>query len=719
MKYEINNHFIIFGIESPKAKNGWRYSKLDIPITLSSENLILLADTSIELSIGKAAASQSQIVNTILSPILKFISSKRTDLPQIMNDSDWTLFLVNIFTFYLTDRYWSEGSVSTRIRGWPYVANFFSVLKDRKVIPLHVSIPKSYDKKQKVGFEGKKQYVVGENASIKPKITEFESILKKENSVNKLVLDLSYAKDNDKFLGDIELDLRLRIDGIENICSSHWKSMKGVHEKGQQLIAKIGTDRVRAALGKSKYYLRNDAYINIYRTSSSNRGGPAWWLSFLNNVLINTENLDSISHANMKKHPYFPGNNRINEIGNELAMQGNQPDFHYSINTFHRYLGLLHLCDCAVACVLLIIEHPELNPESLQESKLLSVNGNHYLIATDGRGKMIFSVDKPRARTRKRILLSNRAKEIIEYIIKCTSPIRRIMKLRGDPNWRYLFLTSSSGILKATRKSGICSVMNTQLWLSLHSMHKSSFEEIGVSHDSFTFSRIRNTLGILEWFRTGQLRDMSKKLGNTERVCLEHYIPPWLLRKWNERLIRRFQQKIILISASNEPYFFEVSDFSSLNELVAFVTQIVISNKKKNDPISDIVHDRLSTHFSENDQRPNADAELGINLSPNSLCALYAFSDWAKRTLRGSELAMEDDQTGFSPTSLIYLSTLLRHVVEAQSGNCNTVDSAIKSKLQGDSAKSLQNAHEQALRLLPDYEARFSTFSVFNLQVKP
>ena len=169
------------------------------------------------------------------------------------------------------------------------------------------------------------------------------------------------------------------------------------------------------------------------------------------------------------------------------------------------------------------------------------------------------------------------------------------------------------------------------------------------------------------------------------------------------------------MAAHNEPYLLEVSDFSCVPDLVAFITQLVVKVQKGSDPISDAISDRLTSQTDKLVYEDSVNSEMGVNLSPESLCMLYAFSDWAKDTLTAQEIHHKDLVSGVSPYTLIQLSTLFNHVVGSES-DCPT-DNAIRSNIHGDSAKNLSNIHGKALRMLPAYRKRFNSFSISRAKV--
>lgn len=709
MKVEIDNNVLVIAIENPKMVSGWQYSRITIPPKFSEQRNDFVS-SFVGLCSGKAIKTQVSLYQTVLLPFFKYLSEKHLNLPTKDSDSGWTLFLVNFFIFYLTDTKWGNRSLKTRINGWRNCMLLLNLLKERRMIPLHVPVPKLVDRNQQVAFEYTRQNVVGQNSSTNAKDPEHNN---REN-INKLVLDLSYAKDSDAYLEDIEIDLSHRIKAIDKICSDHWTTMKAIHQSGRELISQISQDQLKNVLSNNLFRVKiAGTYRNrtTYLTNARNKDGVAWSLALLNHTLLNSNDPNALASSKITQYPFFASSvSPLPFLKRQLCALGGGSSSYFSVNVIHRHLGLLHVTDCAAACALLTIDHPQFTSESLQECKLLTVNNKYHLITTDESDYKIFSVDKPRAKNIKRVVLTPRSKSIVDYIIKMTEPIRNIMKRNGDPNWRYLFLVSSNGILKASSNRVIMRALNDINGLSLYRLYRESFQYNTIASESLTLSRIRNTMGVLEWFKTGQVRSMSKKLGNSERVCLEHYIPPWLLKKWNERLVRRFQQTLILLAAHNEPYLLEVSDFSTVSDLVSFITQRVVTTQRGSDPISDAISDRLSPKTNKLEYEDSVNSELGVNLSPESLCILYTFSDWAKDTLTEQEIYYKDPVSGISPYTLIQLSTLLSHMIGSQSDD--PVDNAIRSHVQGDSAKNLSNIHEKALWMLPEYRKRFNSFSV-------
>ncbi|WP_214653406.1 hypothetical protein, partial [Vibrio anguillarum] len=105
-----------------------------------------------------------------------------------------------------------------------------------------------------------------------------------------------------------------------------------------------------------------------------------------------------------------------------------------------------------------------------------------------------------------------------------------------------------------------------------------------IAGHNVSLSSLRNTMGVLRWFESGSIREMAKTLGNTERVTLENYIPPVLLKMWNNRIIRRFQQTLIILSAYDEDYLIEVSDFQSMADLSYFMAQMFFCSERGRSP---------------------------------------------------------------------------------------------------------------------------------------
>lgn len=200
----------------------------------------------------------------------------------------------------------------------------------------------------------------------------------------------------------------------------------------------------------------------------------------------------------------------------------------------------------------------------------------------------IFSVNKPRARSRKYCELSQRSARVLRHILRATHPVRELMKRAGVPQWRYLFL----GIVTESRtwKLGHPVSINAGVF------HRSSGSTLlnyypnladhGLQPGTLSHARIRNTQGVLSWFEEGSISACATKLGNTEEVSMKNYIPESLLNAWNERIIRRFQNTLLILAAANEDYLLNVVDLKTPADLNQFIAQLIFESRPDDSPIA-------------------------------------------------------------------------------------------------------------------------------------
>ena len=335
-----------------------------------------------------------------------------------------------------------------------------------------------------------------------------------------------------------------------------------------------------------------------------------------------------------------------------------------SRSQFYRFAGLLSPLDVAAACCVLTIEHPQFTPEALQSAKILNVNGKIHLALTDSTERLILSLDKPRAGKRKTAILSPVSLKILREIMDLTKSVRIILKKHGDKGWRHLFLgcqisgrlgaiTAPALFLSRTRGPSLCSLYP-------------ALPEAGLTSGTFDYRRIRTTMGVLRWFETGSISEMSRRLGNSTKVVIEHYLPPALLKAWNTRLIRRFQNVLIVLAAHSEDYLLDVADFPSFSELQNFIGQMLIEYPNNSSPLANEIQSRFAskTKINCDSTKTPKNGLLNIRLSPTSLAYLYAFSDFAAKKLSAEELDHVDARSQLAPIQFIHLSHLIHHACE-------------------------------------------------------
>jgi hypothetical protein len=298
------------------------------------------------------------------------------------------------------------------------------------------------------------------------------------------------------------------------------------------------------------------------------------------------------------------------------------------------------------------------------------------MLADERKPAAIFSVDKRRAGCRKYLVLSKKSAHVVRHILRTTAPIRALLKRTGHPHWRYLFL-GKIGIGGALGHPRTISAIS--LWSSDESQRIGlacfypSLAKAGLGAGTLDFAKIRATQGVLAWFDKGSVRAVHRRLGNSYRTSIDYYIPEPLLAAWNERIIRRFQNTLLVLAASEEEYLLDVMDMPNIGELHRFLAQLVYEMPAGRSPIADRIQARFGERFridGPEQRQPlrlakSMNESLHIRLNPSSLALLLAYRQWAHTQLSPQSQQERDSQTGLAPKHFIDLALMLQSAVHS------------------------------------------------------
>ncbi|USX15334.1 hypothetical protein NHH88_05975 [Oxalobacteraceae bacterium OTU3CAMAD1] len=367
-------------------------------------------------------------------------------------------------------------------------------------------------------------------------------------------------------------------------------------------------------------------------THPSVPGSVANTVAVLSLILKTSADVDCLSAKALQVHPAFHtrfAHKRsaiaLQQIRSMSALTDHQFEAQTALTLFMRFVGVLSPLDIAVACAILIREHPNFNPESLITARILNARGRSYLHTTDhGRGQ-IFSVDKPRAGCRKYAVLSPLSVKVLKHVLRCTDPVRNLLKASGSKFWRHLFVGSAGrelGHLEVSAKQ-----LNGSTKYSLCRYYP-ELEESGLVQGTLDFAKLRATVGMLTWFETGSLTLVSRKLGNSYRVALENYIPKEIRRLWNERVIRRFQNILILLASADREHNIRLSDIATIQDLNSFLAQLTYDFAPGSSVIADEIERkyggrfRISLDATSSEIKTNNEI-LSVVISEETLSYLY------------------------------------------------------------------------------------------------
>lgn len=675
MKYSILNNVITFTIgEIHKPK--YRY------VSIVNLNVDIQLINNICASIcrngqGKSVHTQGQYIQNHAKALIYFFIHKGIGNPTC--SSDWQSIILEFLNFYISPNDFSNAALSTKIEIWhTRITAFLNVLTDDGVIPIGLIIPNIKLK--------------NESSRNSFKQTLKNTLPQETTTLDKLIIDRSFALDDEMFLDKIETRLRRQISILKAVCIEHWEAIVTDNDLFNKHTNHNEYSEINSLFDPCGAVVDNPPKKFSLICNNESTEGYTWTILIIRKLLLISGNTDCISNESLAQLPYFhsrPFNYKQSQLLSSVtSLNTSAFNILSAQGIFHHFCGILSGADVAAICTLLTIEHPNFNPMSLQNAKLVGAKGKMHLITTDDNKVSIFSIDKPRATKRKSAVLTSLSQKILLSVINITQPIRSILKKNNDPDWRYLFLGKQIGGELGKMKVPTSSGLTCSKSRSLIRMYP-ELEKAGLTQGVLSLRKIRNTMGVLKWFDTGSIQEMSRCLGNSDRVVLEHYIPSFLIEEWNTRIIRRFQNTLIILACKDEDFLLDVTDFTTMDELINFTSQLVIEYKKGTSPIANLIHN-FSSKLSDKKVK-NETAVLNINLSSNGIAYLYAFHEFTLKNIPQIDKINQSSAITDSAKALINLSSFIKHACET-----NAISPALRDIID---YESLLLVHKKALKL--------------------
>lgn len=697
MRFEILTGKVTFFLENPKRHTPSTVSFSTKGVRLNEETLRRICSALTNQARGHLSTSQRNYLKDFLRPLLAYFQSPDTDFP--CNSNEWQIFLLRFFQYYLVDTVWSTASPNTRMTFWKSLVRcIFEFWILEEIIPYDVVIPSIALKQLRKTSSSQK--LLGEHPALPAPIGK---------PPQKLLVSIEFASPAAEYLDIIESRCREKVRAVQQVCQAHWDALMSDGRSGTQFRSTVKTSEIENAINSGLHWeIRKGVRIPL--ASDTRPQGHAWALAVTYYLMLKGQSQNCVSIKTLKASKFFAvrtfeyGGFKI--LAEHTAMPLEAFNELRGYGRYYRFAGILSSLDAAVACCLLTIEHPEFTSDALQSAKLLNPRGKAHLLITDNAQSSIFSLDKPRAGRRKSVALTPLAQQLIKDIVAWTARIRGVLKRAGDKAWRFLFLGYGMGGKLGPLDPNARLLNGRDKAPSLTRLYPALAEQ-GLTDANFDYRRLRTTMGVLRWFETGSIREMSRRLGNTRRVALEHYLPAALLRAWNTRIIRRFQNTLIVLAAHSEDYLLEVTDFASINDLQDFIAQLLLEYPADSSLLAKEVNTRLqfNRQLSDGNEAPFfSNSILNIKLSAKSLSYLYAYSDFVEKTLAPSALIVADAETGLSPAQFVDLARLIRHACENDS-----VAADMRELLE---LPRLRLMHERATSQQATLAAQFSQLSV-------
>lgn len=234
--------------------------------------------------------------------------------------------------------------------------------------------------------------------------------------------------------------------------------------------------------------------------------------------------------------------------------------------------------------ILLVREHPLITPSWLTSWQLYDEKGCQLGFKQSKKQWIAISNKKRKGfkKAEQQIILSEKAKYLVECIIKLTQLSRDYLKLQGDDDYKYMLLTSRPESKPKRVKSfielgdnGAPLAMKTMFTLASFKDGNSirSIEEAEKIAQTFTIRKLRDSVGINVYFETQSVHAMAEALGHAryDPKLISRYLPKVLWDYFTNRWVRLFQNAIVYEAMKDSDYLFDAVDFTE-NELDQFIT---------------------------------------------------------------------------------------------------------------------------------------------------
>ncbi|PQJ68240.1 hypothetical protein [Photobacterium angustum] len=658
MKYHVQN-----------GKPGFNYTcdrGIDRFIELSTYHLQLkdrdvLSELMILYCQGKRSAtyvSWIKRINSTLYAALEYISIDC--LPT--NATEWRELVKQAYAKTLVSP--NDKALSTRVAEWnKNLKPFLVFLKDRDVIPPHVIIPrmkKTGELSKKSSF---KAVLIGEKKATEVKV---------DDNINNVLVPISLSRNDAEYLDEIQFDLKRSRTVLHDCLLKYWQAIKLHYDFAQSLMEEFPKKHPQLLAR----YINSDLYdFSHDRNDLGKTGKPkpprrihianptSLFGSMLFMYVVGSEcnGIFRIQDLPKAKLPSSLSDRAFTvRCLPKLGFESTD-----NIDISHRFdwcFGYIRNADIGCLIALLMMLNPKFTYISLLQAKV-KYTDNKPLLELDDLG-MSFSITKARASDMKKENLDDVSLEIIEFLHEIREKHLHLIKNKKQENFLFLaYSRKSKGLVNPDSCKVDKIITGAELKRSIERGHKQihlsshfpSLLDVGLGPDAINHSKIRASEGVLEWFRTGSIASVSRVLGNTQKVALKHYIPEPLIAKYNTRLVRRFQNLLIVTATFKEDYCLEAVDFNSWQELHHFLLTLLEDEDNKS-PIIEYLRSLSSEGVSR-----EVKGKLDIPLSENVLTALYLYRLAAlNSSVSSKSLSIVDDTTQLSPLAFI---TLANHLI--------------------------------------------------------
>ncbi|WP_417459345.1 hypothetical protein [Kordiimonas sp.] len=277
-------------------------------------------------------------------------------------------------------------------------------------------------------------------------------------------------------------------------------------------------------------------------------------------------------------------------------------------------------------CILLVLNHPIITQAFLEHLVMFDDHGRRIgLRETDGGLYLVgYKARSGPMRAEQAVLLTGFTKQLVEQILVLTEPLRGYLRSIGNPNWKFLLLTSGKGfgIPKKWTYRGDALGTNTL------QRQKAEYLAAGISQADadrligrVTLTSVRATAAVEVYLKTHSAHEMAMALGHKEYSprLLSHYLPSSIRDFFQERWIRIFQTGIIVQAMQGSHFLLEATGFLSMAEIHEFLNNNFL---------------RIGDEINVEAIREDSQNEVIFHVNKNILSFLVALIEATSNSLR-------------------------------------------------------------------------------------
>lgn len=624
-----------------------------------------------------------------------FLEVSGKKLPKTVRQTE--LFLADSQKYVLTGEMPHNPIPESRAYLWIHYSSLIRQLMYDKKLPT-VTIPSCKLPRRKIADDASQLGVLGES------LVPFAMPMSPQEIWPDCYLGMpSYVEPTDAFLDHIHEKLKGLAHETVTAAEEYWNSNISKYKALRRRINAVDPQQAAELLHSFKSKTISHFTPEIDPTTEM---GLLNILAIIKYMLINHDDIKNLSlKALSDSNPRFAFKIPLQVIVTKeiTKLVGQEVVLHGKVaRALRAAFGLPNATDISAAMVVLINDNPNFNPMALGQAKLTNKNGKRYLIAKTELTPARLSIEKPRSKSRKESDLSDRSLRIIDELLDHTDILRTKLLKADHPAAHSLFIEiTTRGINESIVDPHLFTEKKYSLWSAL----KDRLTVAGIELKNFNLSSIRNTQGILEWFRTGSVRMMAKKMGNKAQTVLKSYMPPWILRRQYERVARAFQQKMIVLANLNCPWLLAASDFNTKEDLKSFLASTLLRPNGR-DQFTNAMEEGFRSQFpDEFEPFKNLKSKfLCLNLAPESLAALRLYLDVSDNQLPNQTKSQvnDDAELEISVSDLKLLARMMQATVELPV--TSSAAQAIRSNLQGNSFRELIAAWNESTKFLSEWQ---------------